>query len=208
MNPEDPTQFDALASQLSSLQPASATRLQALTFFEAGRRAASTRHAPALLKLRSLSAALAIVIACSAASYYAGSQRSALLNSDTSDNLAIIDLAQPNSPPTSTSVETEPSAPELADQELSEQQLGSDREPARGNSSTQLLSPIWVSWFQLPQRNAEDYLRNIEMRTRPPLSRSAASTDPINSSPVSLDRHMPELEQLQFDSPLRKWLSM
>ena len=208
MNPEDPMQFDALASQLSALQPASAARLQALTFYEAGRRAASNRPVSARLKLRSLAASLAIVIACSAASYYAGSQRSAMLNSDTSDNLAIIDLAQPDSPPTSASVEPEPSVPELTDQELAAQQLASDRELARGNSSTQLLSSILISWFQLPQRDAEEYLRNVELRTRPPLSRTAATPEPASTAPSSLDRQLPELERLQIDSPLRRWLSM
>ena len=208
MNPDDPMQFDALASQLSSLQPASATRLQALTFFEAGRRAASNRPAPVLSKLRSLVASLAIVTICSTASYYAGSQRSEILNSDMPDTLAAIEFSQPNSPPTSTSVEHEPIDPELTEQELAAQQPARDRQPARGNSSAQLVPTMLASWFQLPHRDAEEYLRNVELRTRPQLSRSAANTDPINTSPNSLDRQLPELEQLQLGSPLRKWLSM
>ncbi len=208
MNPEDPMQFDALASQLSALQPASADRLQALTFFEAGRRAASNRPAAAMLKLRSLAASLAIVLACSAASFYAGSQRRATPNSDTSHNVAAIEPAQPDSHPTSTSVEHEPTGPQLTEQELVEQQSATDREPARNNSYAQLVSPMLLSWFQLPHRDPEDYLRNIEMRTRPPLSRSPATTDPINASPSALDRQLPELERLQTDSALRKWLSM
>ncbi|MEZ6074437.1 MAG: hypothetical protein R3C56_01810 [Pirellulaceae bacterium] len=34
MNPEDPMQFDSLASKLSLLQPASTDRLQALAFLK------------------------------------------------------------------------------------------------------------------------------------------------------------------------------
>ncbi|MEZ6149247.1 MAG: hypothetical protein R3C09_03925 [Pirellulaceae bacterium] len=203
MNPEDPMQFDSLASKLSLLQPASTDRLQALAFFEAGRRAASSRPAPSRLKLRSLAASLAVAILCSTASFYAGSQLSATRNSDASNLIAAIELTPPDSSPASASVVNQPS-----EHEPVEQRLASRREPARPSLYAQLATPMLVSWLQLPQRDAEDYLRHVEMRTRPPLSRTAATPEPASTAPSSLDRQLPELERLQIGSPLRRWLSM
>ncbi len=208
MNREDPLQFDSLASQLSSLQPASAAQLQALAFYEAGQRAASTRPTAGLLQLRSLAAVLTVLTVCSTASYYAGSQRRAIVNADNSQNIATVDLAQSSSPPTPASAEHLPVEHELAVHEFSASQPTSGRLSTGQMPYGQFFTPLLMSWLQLPQRDAEDYLRNVELLTRPPLSRSASNTDPIYSNPHSLDRQLPELEQLQADSPLRKWLSM
>ncbi len=208
MNPEDPMQFDSLASKLSLLQPASADRLQALAFYEAGRRAASSRPAPSRLKLRSLAASLAIAIVCSTASFYAGSQLSTTQSLDAPNVMAAIELTPPDSLPASVSVANETIEHEPIEHELVDQQPVSDREPAHPNPSTELVPPMLLSWLHLPHRDAEEYLRNVEMRTRPPTSRSTGTTEPTSSGPSSIDRQLPELERLQMDSPLRKWLSM
>lgn len=213
MNPEDPMQFDSLASKLSLLQPASADRLQALAFYEAGRRAASSRAAPSRLKLRSLATSLAIAIICSTASFYAGSQLSATPSSDTPNAIATTELTPPDSRPASASFGQElglhqPTEQKSIEHELVEQQPASRREPERPNLYAQLITPMLVSWLRLPHGDAEDYLRNVEMRTRPPLSRVAATPEPASIAPSSLDRQLPELERIQIDSPLRKWLSM
>ncbi len=208
MNPEDPMQFDSLASKLSLLQPASANRLQALAFYEAGKRAASSRPAPSRFKLRSLAASLAVAILCSTASFYAGSQFSTTRNSDAPSVIAAIELTPPGSSPASATVANEPTGNVPTAHELVEQRPANVREPARPSQRTQLITPTLVAWLQLPYRDAEDYLRNVEMRTRPPTSRTAATTEPTNTAPSSLDWQLPELERLQFDSPLRKWLSM
>lgn len=219
MNPEDPMQHDALASKLSAMQPASATQLQAQAFYEAGRRAATGRPAPALLKLRSLAVSLALAIVCSTAAYYAGSQRSGPLNSDTSGGLAAVELAQPNSPPTSAATEsiiaqTEPIAPEPSEQQVDELKIAEGGKPAHSDSYARSVTPLLVSWLQLPHRDAEEYLRSVELRTRPQLSSSVViaespePTGPTSKSSSSLNRQLPELERLQTDSPLRRLLSM
>lgn len=224
MNPEDPKQFDALASKLSAMQPASAIQLQALAFYTAGKRAATSRSAPALWKLRSLAVSLALAIVCSTVAYYAGSQRSGPLNSDISDNLAVVDLAQPNSPPASASVKPdvaqhepiahEPIAHEPSEQQVVELKIADGGKPAHSDSYARSVAPLLVSWLQLPHRDAEEYLRSVELRTRPQLSSSAGiaessdTTQPTSRSAASFDRQLPELDRFQLESPLRRLLSM
>lgn len=209
MSPEDPMQFDSLASKLAALKPASAAQLQALAFYEAGKRDSCSHSAPALLKLRSLAASVALAIVCSAAAYYAGSQRNASLHLDMSEQIAIVAPAQSDSAAPAAGVQPGP-----AEHTLEDQIPASDREPVRDNYYAQMVAPQLLSWLQLPQRNAEDYLRDIEVRTRPLLSRSAGiaessdTTLPTSRRADSFDRQLPELERLQLDTPLRRWLSM
>ena len=220
MNPEDRHLLDSLAGKLAALQPCSANRLQAETFFRAGEEAAKLQRKPTGIPSWFARVSIAaLMLLSSSASYVAGLSQGGTLRvakartGNSQGQFSPGDLSQgreegrrPSQPEVGSGEHADSAESASVDKFATEPGTVSQNSPYIVAAAEQRKLLNIPEWLQLPELSPERYAQMVEARTAPARAKYTVKNplkivNPINSI-------LDEAKGNNTESLLRRWLSM